>query len=166
MAKEENVKVEEVSEMTDTTEGKSKKGLNIMLLIVGIVAILQCGVLFVIFQDEIKMFFENMKPEPVEVMLYYPLDEMSVNLADKDSRHFLKATVSLEYKDETLTVLLEERKADAQAIVLEILRSKKYEEIDSVEETRQIASEIVAALNTTFETEAFSNVRFTHYLYQ
>lgn len=165
MAKEEQIKEEEVSTEAETTE-KPKKGAKIMLFIVGLVAILQCGVLFVIFQDEITTFFENMKPEPVEVTLYYPLEEMSVNLADKDSRHFLKATLSLEYKDETLTAQMEERKADIQSTILEVLRSKKYEEVDSVEDTRQLAAEIVETLNILFETEAFSNVHFTEYLYQ
>ena len=155
---------DELLEVSNEPTEPNKKGPMLMLLIVGIVAIIQCIVLVVIFKDEITSFFEGLKPEPVEVVLQYPLEEISVNLAEP--RHFLKTTLSVEYKDETLTPLLEEKKADVQATIVEVLRSKTYDEVDSVEDTHQLASDIIQALNQLFETKAFSNIYFTDYLYQ
>ena len=123
-------------------------------------------VLFAIFQDEILTFFEKEEEEPAIVTLYYPLEPMSVNLADKTQRHFLKATASLEYQDAELTVAMDERKAEIQSTIMEVLRSKTLEEINSVEETKLLAEEIVESLNEVFETEAFTDVHFTDYLYQ
>ena len=165
MADEERVVVEDIEGSKETSE-KPKKGLTIMLIIIGLVAILQCGVLFVIFQDEIMGFFENMKPEPVEVTLYHPMGEMSVNLADTDTRHFLRTNLTIEYKSEELTSSITERAVEIESKVIEILRSKKLSQIDSVEETRQLSDEIVKMLNELFETEHFSTIHFTNYLFQ
>lgn len=164
MAKKEAAQSDELLGVSNEAPESKKKGPMLMLLIVGIVAILQCVVLVVIFKDEITSFFEGLKPEPVEVVLQYPLEEISVNLAEP--RHFLKTKLSIEYKDEELTTVLEEKKADVQATIVEILRSKTYDEVDSVEDTQQLATDIIQVLNQLFETEAFSNVYFTDYLYQ
>ena len=162
MANEEVVAVEEVEE----TPEKPKKGLNIMLIIVGLVAILQCAVLVVIFKDEIGAFFEGMKPEPVEVVLYHEVPDLSVNLADKDKRHFLKASITIKYNSEEIATELLTRVPELESKVIEVLRSKKFEEVDSVEDTEKLGLEIVAALNELFETDSFQSVHFTDILYQ
>lgn len=161
MAKEERVQVEEVPVATESAPEKSKKGLNVMLLIVGLVAILQCGVLIVIFQEEIMTFFEGMKPEPVEVIMECPLEEISVNLADKGSRHFLRAKISLKYIDGDITTAITEKQSDIRATVTEYLRSKTFDEVNSVEGTRIMEDELVQLLNETLETDAFTKVLFT-----
>lgn len=164
MADKERVVVEEV-EHSESVE-KPKKGLKITIIIIGLIAMIQCVALFVIFKDQITSFFESLKPEPVEVSLVYPLEPTVVNLADKETRRFLKATIALEYGDEALSTVLEERIAEVQAKVIEVLRSKTYEQLDSVEDTHQVSVEIVEALNQTFETEAFKNAHFTEYILQ
>ncbi len=161
MSTEETIAVE-----TDGVEEKPKKGLKVMLIVIGLIAVVQCVALFVIFQDEITSALESLAPEPVEVVLYQPLDPMSMNLADKHAKHFLKATVTLEYNDESLTPVLVEKLDDVKATVLEVLRSKTYEEVNTVENTKRLAEDIILALNESLETEGFTNAHFTDYLYQ
>jgi flagellar basal body-associated protein FliL len=97
----------------------------------------------------------------------YSLDTFNVNLADPDSRHFLKATVSLELGTQSLSRELEKRQAQVRDIIITLLREKKAGELKNgnaaVEELKR---EIRDRLNAVLTTGKVTAVYFTEFIVQ
>lgn len=140
--------------------------LKIAIIVLGIIAIFQLGILFVVFKDPIMSTISSMIPEKVEETLDYPLSSMQVNLADKDREVFLRTTLNLRYQGENNTEILNLNLPQIQAKVIEILRSKTLNEIKSTDKTKEFASYVVQELNELLGQDIIKDVLFIEFLYQ
>lgn len=153
-------------EIQEETQSKGGAKLKIGIILVGLIAIMQLGVLIVIFKDPIVSTISGLIPEKVEEVLDYPLDSMQVNLADQDRDVFLRTTLSLRYTDAANTAILDSNILQMKARIIEILRSKKLSDIKTIEKTNQFAQYVADELNELLGQDIIKDVLFIEFLYQ
>lgn len=95
----------------------------------------------------------------------YCLDEMTLNLADKDTRRYIKLTIYLGYEDKKLSKELDSKKPILRDAVANILRSKKASDFTS-KGTEDIKQEILKRINPMFEKGRADNIYFYDILVQ
>lgn len=162
------VATEEVkSEETVETPKKKKK---LTLLIVLLVSITLVGVTAFIFKDQLlnSGSSEGETTEKVieesEAKFEYLVEEMSVKLADKTDKEYLKASVLLKFADESLVALLEEKTNDINATINEVLRTKFKDDVRTIEQTRALQDEVKEAINELLGDDYILEVRFPKFL--
>jgi len=97
----------------------------------------------------------------------YSLDTFNVNLADQESRHFLRATVTLELGTPALTKELQKRQPQVRDIIISILREKTAEELkDGNATVEKLKSEIMNRLNNVLTSGQVTAVYFTEFIVQ
>lgn len=97
----------------------------------------------------------------------YGLDSFSVNLADQESRHFLKATVTLELGTPALAKELDKRKAQVRDIIITLLREKTSEQLKGDNTTvAKLKTEIRDRLNAVLASGKITAVYFTEFIVQ
>ncbi|MBQ1785777.1 MAG: flagellar basal body-associated FliL family protein [Turicibacter sp.] len=151
---------------TEENQPKSSSKFRIGVIIVGLIAVLQLGILFVVFKEPIMTTITGLIPEKEVIVVDFPLPSMQVNLANKDREVFLRTTVNLQCSGEEGSALIETNLNKIQAKVIEILRSKTLEQINTIEKTHTFADEIKDELNQLLGEEAISGVLFVEFLYQ
>lgn len=151
---------------TEENQPKSGSKFKIGIIIVGLIAVLQLGILFVVFKEPIMTTITGLIPEKEVIVVDFPLPSMQVNLANKDREVFLRTTVNLQCSGEEGSALIETNLNKIQAKVIEILRSKTLEQINTIEKTHTFADEIKDELNRLLGEEVISGVLFVEFLYQ
>lgn len=97
----------------------------------------------------------------------YALETFNVNLADQESRRFLKATITLELDAPKLAKELEKRKAQVRDIIIALLREKKASELkDGNTAVQQLKEEIKSRLNAVLTSGKVTAVYFTEFIVQ
>ena len=163
-----NVATEEVKSEETVEAPKKKKKLT--LLIVLLVSITLVGVTAFIFKDQLlnSGSSEGETTEKVieesEAKFEYLVEEMSVKLADKTDKEYLKASVLLKFADESLVPLLEEKTNDINATINEVLRTKFKDDVRTVEQTRALQDEVKEAINELLGDDYILDVRFPKFL--
>ncbi len=163
-----NVATEEVKSEETVEAPKKKKKLT--LLIVLLVSITLVGVTVFIFKDQLlnSGSSEGETTEKVieesEAKFEYLVEEMSVKLADKTDKEYLKASVLLKFADESLVPLLEEKTNDINATINEVLRTKFKDDVRTIEQTRALQDEVKEAINELFGDDYILDVRFPKFL--
>ena len=79
---------------------------------------------------------------------------------------FLRTTIDLQCLGEEGSALVETNLNKIQAKVVEILRSKTLDEINTIDKTHTFADEIKDELNHLLGEEVISGVLFVEFLYQ
>ena len=161
------VATEEVKSEETVEAPKKKKTLT--LLIVLLVSITLVGVTAFIFKDQLlnlgseepKTTEEVVEPE---AKFEYLVEGISVKLADKTDKEYLKASVLLKYADESIAPMLEERANDINATINEVLRTKFKDDVRTVEQTRALQDEVKEAINELLGADYISIVRFPNFL--
>lgn len=96
----------------------------------------------------------------------YSLDEMTLNLADKDSRRYIKLTMYVGYeKNKKLSSELETKKPILRDAVANILRAKKSADFTS-KGTEDIKQEILKRINPVLTKGKVDNIYFYDILVQ
>ncbi len=96
----------------------------------------------------------------------YSLNTFIVNLADKGGRRFLRLTIDLELKDESLAGEIDKRLSQIKDSILMILPTKRFEDINSVEGKIVLRSEIMTKLNTILKDGSITNIYFVEFVIQ
>lgn len=162
------VATEEVKSEETVEAPKKKKKLT--LLIVLLVSITLVGVTAFIFKDQLlnSGSSEGETTEKVieesEAKFEYLVEEMSVKLADKTDKEYLKASVLLKFADESLVALLEEKTNDINATINEVLRTKFKDDVRTIEQTRALQDEVKEAINELLGDDYILDVRFPKFL--
>jgi len=167
---------EEREEQEGQDEAKTKKGLPINLIIIGILAVsLIGGGLFVWKAGIISKFSEkeDAKTEEKsetdaasEAVTIYELDTFIVNLAGDSGNHYLKVKISLELDSEKAKTEVEKRLIPFRDSILTLLTSKTVEDVKSLEGKAQIRAEIMTMLNQYLKAGKISNVYFGDFIVQ
>ncbi|WP_368487893.1 flagellar basal body-associated protein FliL [Clostridium sp. BJN0013] len=95
----------------------------------------------------------------------FDLSEFTVNLADEGGKNYLKVNVYLGYDDKKLTNELTEKTPIIRDAIIEILRTKKVEDI-SDKNMDNIKIEIIQRINPMLEKGKINNVYFSDILTQ
>lgn len=162
------VATEEVKSEETVEAPKKKKKLT--LLIVLLVSITLVGVTAFIFKDQLlnSGSSEGETTEKVieesEAKFEHLVEEMSVKLADKTDKEYLKASVLLKFADESLVPLLEEKTNDINATINEVLRTKFKDDVRTIEQTRALQDEVKEAINELLGDDYILDVRFPKFL--
>jgi flagellar FliL protein len=96
----------------------------------------------------------------------YSLDTFIVNLADKGGRRFLRVTMDLELKDESLAGEIDKRLSQIRDSILMIIPTKRFEDINSVEGKITLRDEIMTKLNSFLKDGSITNIYFVDFVIQ
>lgn len=94
-----------------------------------------------------------------------PLETFIVNLAGSKGRKVAKVNMELELKGEKVAEEIEKRKAQIRDIIIIILSSKTYEEVDTREGKDALRTQIKDTINSFLVQGKITNVFFTEFLY-
>lgn len=170
-------------------ENKEKKnggvGLKVILIVFFLVAAVGAGVFFgysKFLSDKNTDSNENMTTSNVtqtqtqsgENSSYlqhvvsaktFDLSEFTINLADEDGKNYLKVNVYLGYDSKKLTDELTEKTPIIRDAIIEVLRTKKVEDIND-KNMDNIKIEIIQRINPMLEKGKINNVYFSDILTQ
>ncbi|APM38548.1 flagellar basal body-associated FliL family protein [Clostridium kluyveri] len=172
-------------------ENKEKKnggvGLKVILIVFFLVAAVGAGVFFgysKFLSDKNTNSNENMTTSNVtqtqtqtqsgESSSYlqhvvsaktFDLSEFTINLADEDGKNYLKVNVYLGYDSKKLTDELTEKTPIIRDAIIEVLRTKKVEDIND-KNMDNIKIEIIQRINPMLEKGKINNVYFSDILTQ
>lgn len=96
----------------------------------------------------------------------HPLDTFIVNLADEGGRRYLRITINLELKDDTVQKKVEQRIPEIRNRVLMILPTKKVEDIKDTTGKMVLRDEIHAGINSILGEGSVTNIYFTEFVMQ
>lgn len=159
MAREKELPPEILEEAPPKPKGKLKK---IILLLVVFFVLLGGGAFAYL------LLFDEPSPKGtahVEKAIM-PLEPFLVNLADKDSRRYLKVKIDLEVDSEKTAKVLEKTMPRIRDQLIFLLSSKSYQEIASPEGKHQLKKEILARLAALPSGKKISGAFFTEFVAQ
>jgi len=100
---------------------------------------------------------------------YFGLESFSINTSDTDEPHFVKLTLELGYEKTGTTVSelqteLNERRPQIRDIIIHIVGSKRYSNVDSPDERLQLREEIRRRINDKLINGEIKEVVFTEFV--
>lgn len=110
--------------------------------------------------------FEQSTTQKEKIGILYPLDVFTVNLKGNAGRRYLKTVISLEFKDESLKLELDNKKPIIRDRIVSILSSKTLEEISSKRGKERISLQIIDSLNSMFTNGRIKNLYFSEFTIQ
>lgn len=116
-------------------------------------------------------YFVTHKPQPKPVDSFalgplYSLDPFVVNLIDFNGRRYLKTEIDLELENEKMFPEVEKKIPFIRNIVINILSSKTFKDISSVEGKDSLRREIVYRVNRALTSGKVKNVFFKDFVVQ
>ena len=148
---------------------KSKRSI-VKILIMGFLGLLLIGgglVAYVLMTDEPPVGQEAQAGQvPLDHRVTMALDPFLVNLADKESRRYLKLKVELEVDSEGSEKELEKFLPHIRDGLILLLSSKTYLDLSTVEGKQQLKEEIKRRVSTLPGGKKVSNVFFTEFVAQ
>jgi flagellar FliL protein len=154
---------------TPTPPAKAKSKLSIKkVLVMGFLGLLLVGgglVAYVLMTDDPGQEAQASQSS-VHDRVSMPLKPFLVNLADKESRRYLKLKVELEVDGEGNAKELEKFTPNIRDALILLLSSKTYLEISSLEGKQQLKEEIKKKVAALPAGKKVSNVFFTEFVAQ
>ena len=128
------------------------------------------GAVFFVVWNKTSFFSSQTEKVPENnsevIRSVYSLDTFIVNLADKGGRRFLRVTMDLELKDESLAGEIDKRLSQIKDSILMILPTKRFEDINSVEGKIALRDEIMTKLNSLLKDGSITNIYFVEFVIQ
>lgn len=162
-------------------EGGKKKKSMLLFIIIGIVVLLVAGGAAFFFlappsgDEEIARAIEKDDAEEPEMPdaswtqemgVIKELSPFVVNLADPQARHFLKASISLELKDDQSAEMVTKLMPRIRNDILMLFSSQTMEDIISQEGKVRLRDEIIARITHILGPNHLKNVYFTQFVVQ
>ncbi|MFZ5450945.1 MAG: flagellar basal body-associated FliL family protein [Thermodesulfobacteriota bacterium] len=141
-------------------KGKLKK---IILLLVVFIVLLGGGAFAYL------LLFDDGAPKKKEAHVeraIMPLEPFLVNLADKDSRRYLKVKIDLEVDNEKTVKELEKSMPRIRDQLIFLLSSKSYQDISTPEGKYQLKKDIMARLGALPTGKKITGAFFTEFVAQ
>jgi len=128
------------------------------------------GAVFFVVWNKTSFFSSQTEKVPENnsevIRSVYSLDTFIVNLADKGGRRFLRVTMDLELKDESLAGEIDKRLSQIRDSILMIIPTKRFEDINSVEGKIALSDEIMTKLNSFLKDGSITNIYFVDFVIQ
>ena len=156
---------------TPSLPEKAKSKLSVKkILIMGFLGLLLIGgglVAYIIVVDEPPVGKEAQASQAsLHSKVTMPLDPFLVNLADKESRRYLKLKVELEVDGEGTIKEMEKFLPHIRDALILLLSSKTYLDLSSLEGKQQLKEEIKKRFTALPGGKKVSNVFFTDFVAQ
>ena len=150
---------------TQTAETPQKKGGFKKILIVSLILLIVAGAAATTY----IMFFKDsqgtQKEEPKDIFKFQ-MQTFTVNLVDMDYRRFLRVEVTLEYGNKDLRSEMEEKRHRVRDMVINILRGKSVSDLDTLEETDALRTEIRMSINKILTKGEVRGIYFNDFIIQ
>ncbi|HHI98054.1 MAG TPA: flagellar basal body protein FliL [Thermodesulfatator atlanticus] len=153
-------------------EGEEKKGGKKFLLLIIIGVVLLAGVgggayFFLFAKSEPPPEEEKTQPPPEpEVGPFLQLDPFIVNLADPTGHRYLRAKITLEFRNDEAYQKANERIPQINDAIIMVLSSKTVEEMLSPEGKLELRLELIRKLNDLLGANSVKNIYFTQFVVQ
>jgi len=98
-----------------------------------------------------------------EIFLY-EFNELYTNI--KDSKNILKASITIEYNNESLLESLDKNKAKITNDILELLRNKNLEDLSGKSGQQTARNDILHLVKQIINSEDITNIYFTEFIFQ
>ncbi|SHJ67944.1 flagellar FliL protein [Hathewaya proteolytica DSM 3090] len=149
-------------------QDKKDNLLKIIIIVILSMILIVGGVLtgFIIGNKSEKADNSTVKKEARKVLKVYPLDTVTVNLADTTGKRYIKIKVSLGYEENSK--LDEELKFNKDMVmdgVISIIRSKKSDEMEAANE-KIVKDNIKSKINSLLINGQIEEVYFADILVQ
>ncbi len=165
---------------SDNSKETGKKGGSKLLLIIIVLLLLViaggAGAFFLLYSapsdEEIaKEIQKDETPkvsssEEPQIGITIELKPFIVNLADPKASHFLKATITLEVKDDKTKDLTEKMLPKIRNDILLLLSSQTLEDVISIEGKVRLRDEIIARVSRIIGRGRLKNVYFSQFVVQ
>jgi|GEM_PF-6927458 len=157
--------------MSEEKKGMSK-GLKIGLIIVGLIAVVQIALLVFILNGQPIFGSSNSNSDinETEEFSTYELESIQVNLAPisvgSSRNHYLRTTIHLAYKEDSVANIIDNQLVQIQASLIELLRSKTIDDLDTVEKTQSLSEEIQETINELLGSDLIIAVYFVDFIWQ
>ena len=99
----------------------------------------------------------------------YPLDPFIVNLADPGGKRYLRTSISLEIKNgenKNLKEEMDKRLPQVKDIIVTLLPTRKFDDIQTVEGKLALRDELMQRLNKILTQGKVTNIYFTEFVVQ
>lgn len=96
----------------------------------------------------------------------WPIESIIVNLLDNNGERYLKITIQLEISNEDCVSELDTLKPEIMDGLLDLLSSKRYNEIVGFEGKQRLRDEIAIRLNNYLDKGQITKVYFTEFIIQ
>ena len=96
----------------------------------------------------------------------HPLETFIVNLADEGGNRYLRVTMTLEVKDDSVVDTIQKGLPQIRNVVLMTLPNKTYNDIYTVEGKDALRGELIAQFNSLLPPESITNIFFTEFVVQ
>ena len=96
----------------------------------------------------------------------WPIESIIVNLLDNNGERYLKITIQLEISNEDCISELDTLKPEIMDSLLDLLSSKKYNEIVGFDGKQRLRDEIAIRLNNYLDKGQITKVYFTEFIIQ
>ncbi len=154
-------------------EGEEKKGGKkklLLFIIIGVVLLAGVGggayfFLFAKSPPPEEQEKEAPPPEP-EVGPFLQLDPFIVNLADPTGHRYLRAKITLEFRNDEAFQKANERIPQINDAIIMVLSSKTVEEMLSPEGKLELRLELIRKLNNLLGPDSVRNIYFTQFVVQ
>ncbi len=151
-------------------EKKGGKKKLLLLLIIGLVLLggVGSGAYFFLFAKNSPPPEEEAPPEPPKPQVgpFLQLDPFIVNLADPTGHRYLRAKITLEFRDDQAYQQANERIPQINDAIIMVLSSKTVEEVLSPEGKLELRMELIRKLNELLGPNAIRNIYFTQFVVQ
>ena len=166
MAKEAAKETENAAPVEPTKPKRSLKKV-LILAVVGILLAVGGVAAYVLVVDEPPAGHEAQASQAApEDRVVMPLDPFLVNLADKESRRYLKLKVELEVDDEETVKELEKSLSRIRDALILLLSSKTYLDLSTLEGKQRLKKEIKKRVSALPDGKKVSDVFFTEFVAQ
>lgn len=96
----------------------------------------------------------------------HPLETFIVNLADEGGNRYLRVTMTLEVKDDSVIEAIQKGLPQVRNAVLMILPAKKYEDIHTIEGKKTLRDQLLDNLNELMAPGSVTDIFFTEFVVQ
>ncbi|MBN1500404.1 MAG: flagellar basal body-associated FliL family protein [Spirochaetes bacterium] len=152
---------------------KSVNASKIIKILIWVVAAVVGFILVVIVSYQVARYVQNKSYQqaqdvivapPPPPLAHFDIDSFTVTTNDEEP-HFAKITLSLGYEDNiALNTELIQRRIQIRHLINIILRGKKFEDINSIEDTISLSEEIKAQVNVILIAGKVKEVYFTEFV--
>ncbi len=168
-----DIEEEEGSGGAAAAPAKSVNASKIIKILIWIVAAVVGFIVVVIVSYQVAKYVQNKSYQQAQDVIVAPpppplanfaIDPFTVTTNDEEP-HFAKITLSLGYEDNiALNTELVQRKTQIRHLINIILRGKRFEDIDSIEDTISLSEEIKAQVNVILISGKVKEVYFTEFV--
>jgi len=105
-------------------------------------------------------------PKKEEILPTIDLDPFIVNLADRETRRYLKVKMSLEVSNDKVEEEVKKRMPEIRDTITMLLSSKTYADLSTVDGKMALKAAIMNRLNAILVSGKVTNVYFTEFVIQ